>query len=213
MAASKTCPSYAGAGPTEIEVNPGAQHTGARNAGAPKRDGIVREVGRGVLDSSGAKPVRWIQKVGSSERKARQLGSMMAFATRASAREHPDLQQYPHPRMQSIAQAVAQHHFHKQELGSVNLAELDQAYGRLPSDSRSIKGSQCLVLVVESLEQLEQAGHSKGLNGEFGRVQKLDGTGTLLGSSEITDQQPYAAGVNHWYLGQIDHNPSLACIQ
>src|SRR5262249_37414177 len=35
-------------------------------------------------------------------RKARQLGSMMAFATGASAREHPDLQQYPHPRMQAL---------------------------------------------------------------------------------------------------------------
>jgi hypothetical protein len=74
----------------------------------------------------------------------------------------------------------------------------------------SRKGFHSPVVVVEYLEQLEDAHQSQGLHCKLGRLHQLQAAATLLGCGQKTDEQADSTGIDHSYLGKIEDNAGVS---
>src|ERR1700729_3267535 len=65
-------------------------------------------------------------------------------------------------------------------------------------------------LVVEDVEQLQQADHLQGLNRKLRRIEQLYRSTPLLGGGEDLDQKSDPAGIDPWNLAEVEHNARIA---
>src|SRR5208282_798 len=72
------------------------------------------------------------------------------------------------------------------------------------------KGVHRGVVVIENLEQIENAHQTQSLDCEFVRLHQLDVPAELLGRSQKAHQQANSAGIDHGHFGQVEHNASVA---